>query len=32
VTVENGLVVVVGIDGKIDRIQLVNIVRMTIQP
>ncbi len=32
VTVENGLVIVVGFDGKIDRIQLVNIVRMTIQP
>jgi hypothetical protein len=31
-TVENGRVVVVGTDGKIDRIQLVNIVRMTIQP
>jgi hypothetical protein len=32
VTVENGRVVVVGYDGKIDRIQLINIVRMTIQP
>ena len=32
VTVENGQVVVVGKDGKIDRIQLVNIVRMLIQP
>jgi hypothetical protein len=32
VTVENGQVVVVGKDGKIDRIQLVNIVRMSIQP
>jgi hypothetical protein len=32
VTVENGQVVVVGKDGKIDRIQLVNVVRMSIQP
>ncbi len=32
VTVENGQVVVVGKDGKVDRIQLVNIVRMSIQP
>jgi hypothetical protein len=32
VTVENGRVVIVGYDGKIDRIQLINIVRMTIQP
>jgi len=32
VTVENGQVVVVGKDGKIDRIQLVNVVRMLIQP
>jgi len=31
VTVENGRVVVVGYDGKIDRIELINIVRMTIQ-
>ena len=32
VTVENGQVVVVGRDGKIDRILLVNIVRMSIAP
>jgi hypothetical protein len=31
VTVENGQVVVIGKDGKIDRIRLVNIVRMQIQ-
>ena len=32
VTVENGQVVVVGKDGKIDRILLVNVVRMSISP
>ncbi|MDQ6653662.1 MAG: hypothetical protein M3Y84_13085 [Acidobacteriota bacterium] len=32
VTVENGQVVVVGKDGKLQRIQLANIVRMTISP
>ena len=32
VTVENGQVVVVGKDGKIDRILLVNVVRMSIAP
>jgi hypothetical protein len=32
VTVENGQVVVTGKDGKIDRILLVNIVRMSISP
>jgi hypothetical protein len=32
VTVENGQVVVVGRDGKIDRILLVNVVRMSISP
>jgi hypothetical protein len=32
VTVENGQVVVIGKDGKIERIQLANIVRMTISP
>jgi hypothetical protein len=32
VTVENGQVVVVGKDGKIDRILLANVVRMTIAP
>ena len=32
VTVENGQVVVTGKDGKIDRILLVNIVRMSIAP
>jgi hypothetical protein len=32
VTVEGGLVVVVGKDGKIQRIPLANIVRMTIEP
>ena len=32
VTVENGRVVVVGNDGKIDRILLVNVVRMSIEP
>jgi outer membrane biosynthesis protein TonB len=30
VTVENGQVVVIGKDGKIDRIPLVNVVKMTI--
>jgi len=32
VTVENGWVVVVGKDSKIDRILLANVVRMAIQP
>jgi hypothetical protein len=32
VTVENGQVVVVGKDGKIDRILLANVVRMSIAP
>lgn len=32
VTVENGQVVVVGRNGKIDRIMLANIVRMSISP
>jgi len=32
VTVENGQVVVTGKDGKIDRIMLVNILRMSIAP
>jgi hypothetical protein len=32
VTIENGQVVVIGKDGKIDRILLVNIVRMSISP
>jgi hypothetical protein len=32
VTVENGQVVVVGKDGKIQRIQLASVVRMTISP
>jgi len=32
VTVENGQVVVTGKDGKIDRILLINIVRMSIAP
>ena len=32
VTVENGQVVVVGKDGKIQRIPLANVVRMTIAP
>lgn len=32
VTVENGQVVVVGKDGKIQRIPLANVVRMTISP
>ena len=32
VTVENGWVVVTGKDGKIDRMLLVNVTRMTIQP
>ncbi len=32
VTVENGQVVVTGKDGKIDRILLVNVVRMSISP
>ncbi|HET6978487.1 MAG TPA: hypothetical protein VFI24_19305 [Pyrinomonadaceae bacterium] len=32
VTVENGQVVVIGKDGKIDRILLINVVRMSISP
>lgn len=32
VTVENGQVLVVGRDGKIDRILLVNVIRMSIAP
>jgi hypothetical protein len=32
VTVERGQVVVVGTDGKIDRILLADVVRMTIAP
>jgi hypothetical protein len=32
VTVENGQVVVVGKDGKIERIPLANVLRMTISP
>ena len=32
VTVENGQVVVVGKDGKIQRIPLASVVRMTIAP
>jgi len=32
VTVENGQVVVIGKDGKIDRIMLVNVLRMSIAP
>jgi hypothetical protein len=32
VTIENGQVVVVGKDGKIQRISLANVVRMTITP
>jgi hypothetical protein len=32
VTVENGQVVVVGKNGKIDRILLVNVIRMSIAP
>jgi hypothetical protein len=32
VTVENGQVVVVGRDGKIERILLANVLRMTISP
>lgn len=32
VTVENGQVVVIGKDGKIQRIQLASVVRMTISP
>lgn len=32
VTVERGQVVVVGLDGKIDRILLANVVRMSIAP
>ena len=32
VTVENGQVVVVGRDGKIDRVLLANVVRMSIAP
>ena len=32
VTVENGVVVVTGKDGKIDRVLLANVVRMSIAP
>jgi CRISPR/Cas system-associated endonuclease Cas1 len=32
VTVENGQVVVVGKDGKIQRIPLANVLRMSISP
>ncbi len=32
VTVENGVVVVVGKDGKVEKVQLANIVRMSIAP
>jgi len=32
VLVENGWVVIAGKDGKIDRILLVNVVRMSIAP
>jgi hypothetical protein len=32
VTVENGQVVVVGRNGKIDRILLANVIRMSIAP
>jgi hypothetical protein len=32
VTVENGLVVIVGRDGKIERVLLANVVRMSIAP
>ena len=32
VTVENGLVVIVGKDGKIERVLLANVVRMSIAP
>jgi hypothetical protein len=32
VIVENGQVVITGKDGKIDRILLVNVVRMSIAP
>lgn len=32
VTIENGQVVVIGRDGKIDRILLMNVVRMSISP
>lgn len=32
VTVENGQVVVIGKDGKIDRMLLINVVRMSIAP
>jgi hypothetical protein len=32
VTIENGQVVVVGKDGKIQRIPLASVVRMTVSP
>ncbi len=32
VTIENGAVVVIGKDGKIDRILLANVVKMSIEP
>jgi hypothetical protein len=32
VTVENGQVVVTGKDGRIQRVLLINVVRMSISP
>jgi hypothetical protein len=32
VTVENGQVVIVGKDGRIQRMLLINVVRMSISP
>jgi hypothetical protein len=32
VTIENGAVVVIAKDGKIDRILLANVVKMSIEP
>jgi hypothetical protein len=32
VTVENGQIVVVGRDGKIERVRMVNVIRMSIEP
>jgi hypothetical protein len=32
VTIENGAVLVIGKNGKIDRILLANVVKMSIEP
>jgi hypothetical protein len=32
VTVENNQIVVVGKDGQIERVRMVNVIRMSIEP